>query len=98
MREGFRFEGAVDVFDAGPTVHCPTDQILTVRESREAMVGDIADRVESAAYIIATTRLDRFRVCRGALRMRRSRVVLSRDVARALEVGAGDRIRYVDFR
>ncbi|MDX1606574.1 MAG: arginine N-succinyltransferase, partial [Candidatus Competibacterales bacterium] len=29
-REGFRFEGCVDVFDAGPTLHCPIDTVHTV--------------------------------------------------------------------
>jgi arginine N-succinyltransferase len=32
-REGFRFEGCIDVFDAGPTIHAPLAQIRTVRES-----------------------------------------------------------------
>ncbi len=37
-REGFRDEGCVDVFDAGPTVGCPTDAIRTVRESGRRVV------------------------------------------------------------
>lgn len=34
LREGFRYEGYVDVFDAGPQVHAARDQIDTVRQSR----------------------------------------------------------------
>lgn len=35
-REGFRHEGYVDVFDAGPQVHAERDAIATVRNSRLA--------------------------------------------------------------
>src|SRR5215471_15506878 len=33
-QEGFRYEGYVDIFDAGPTVECFRDNIRTVRDSR----------------------------------------------------------------
>ena len=88
----------MDVFDAGPTVNCPTDQILTVRDSQEALVGDVVDTVESSTFMIASTSLERFRACRGGLRMLHNEVVLAREVAQALEVSSGDRVRYIHFR
>ncbi len=36
--EGFRFEGSVDVFDAGPTVQCPLKNIATLRDCRAVTV------------------------------------------------------------
>jgi len=37
-REGFRHEGYVDVFDAGPQMHAERDSITTVRQSRRTAV------------------------------------------------------------
>lgn len=32
-QEGFRFEGCVDIFDAGPTVECYVDRVRAIRDS-----------------------------------------------------------------
>lgn len=34
MREGFRYNAYVDIFDAGPTIEAPRDQIRTIASSR----------------------------------------------------------------
>lgn len=34
--EGFRFEGCVDIFDAGPTLECYVDRVRAIRESYQA--------------------------------------------------------------
>ena len=36
--EGFRFHRMVDIFDAGPVLSCPRDEIRTVSQSRRATV------------------------------------------------------------
>ncbi|RZJ93432.1 MAG: arginine N-succinyltransferase, partial [Brevundimonas sp.] len=36
--EGFRPNGLIDIFDAGPTVSCPRDHIRTVRDARRLTV------------------------------------------------------------
>lgn len=97
-REGFRFEGCVDVFDAGPTIHAPLDQIRTVRESRHALVGDVVEALEGHGYLIAAARAERFRACRGALRQcDDGSVRIAREVAEALELAQGDPVRYARF-
>lgn len=97
-REGFRFEGCVDVFDAGPMVHAPLDQIRTVRESTRITLNKITTRIDSELYMIANTRLDRFRICRGPLRINADGTADSiREVAEALDVRPGERIRFVRF-
>lgn len=97
-REGFRFEGCVDVFDAGPTVHAPLEQIRTVAASSRAVVGEVADALESETYMIANTRADRFRLCRGPLVVNEDASVrLTREVAGALQVAAGDSVRFARF-
>lgn len=95
-REGFRFEGCVDVFDAGPTVHCPLEQIRTVRDSLCASVRAVVKTVQSDSFIIANTRLDNFRMCRGNLRLQDNDTVrIPRDVADALKLEVGEQVRFI---
>lgn len=96
--EGFRFEGCVDIFDAGPTVHAPLAQIRTVRESVRATVREIIDSLESEPFMISTTRLDSFRVCKGNLRLENGgTAAITGEVARVLGLGIGDALRCVRF-
>lgn len=96
QREGFRFEGCVDVFDAGPSVHCPLDQIRTVRESLRAKVGTVVEAVQSGSFMIANARLHNFGVCRGNLRVQDDETVgITQDVAAALKLEVGDYLRFV---
>ena len=58
-REGFSFEGYVDIFDAGPTMNAKTDQIRTVRDSR---VGPVVAHGEAEGLMLcAAGRLQEFR-------------------------------------
>jgi len=97
-REGFRFEGCVDVFDAGPTVHCPRDQIHSVRTSRQARVSAVVADLDLRPHLIANTRLEDFSCCRGGLWVDpHNEVRITPAVAKALTVEPGDTVRYVLF-
>ncbi len=93
-REGFRYEGYVDVFDVGPQVHCDRDQIATVRRSR---TGSPVPLVSSAAgvrdHLICTTDLSRFRVTVAAAQPGGGDVALGDDAARALAPHRGEPLR-----
>ncbi len=63
LEEGFRFEGFVDVFDAGPQVHARLDTIATVRSSKEKrLVAASAPKKEQKSGLVCTTDLRGFRV------------------------------------
>ncbi|MBC2650220.1 arginine N-succinyltransferase [Novosphingobium aerophilum] len=59
--EGLRFTGHVDIFDAGPSVECPTDQLRTLVEGRHATVAETGDPAASTATLLAAGQLDSFR-------------------------------------
>ena len=66
--EGFTFDCYVDIFDGGPTVQAPTDQIRTVRDSREHVLESIADDLpDGQRVMLAAGRLSNFAVCYGPL-------------------------------
>jgi len=64
QKEGFEYRNFVDIFDGGPAIHCESNRIRSVAESRKVKVGEIASRVESETRLISNCRLD-FRTTRG---------------------------------
>ena len=94
-KEGFRFENYVDIFDGGPTMTAPTDQVRSLREARRAEVVAV-DRDGGGEALVATGRLTGFRCALGVAReIGRDGVVLSPETAAALGVGAGDEVVHV---
>jgi arginine N-succinyltransferase len=101
-QEGFRFGSHVDIFDAGPLVSAPRNEIRTITASRRAVVEDIVAEVGlPETFLISNARLD-VRCCLGHLRTvgdaPDARVELPRDIALALGVRVGDPVRYAPAR
>ena len=90
--EGFSYDCYVDIFDGGPTVRAPTDQIRTVRDSRELVLGKLCDAPgEGQRAMIATGRLTRFGACYAHLGEEADgTVTLDRSAAERLELQPGD--------
>src|SRR5205814_9036365 len=65
--EGFRYEGYVDIFDAGPTLECLRDNIRAVQQSRTLPVklgeeDPVPDNpVESIPWLVANRSFEAFR-------------------------------------
>ncbi len=59
-KEGFKFEGTIDIFDAGPVMQCHRDNIESMKQSREVTVASLSDAVslddESQALCIVSNR------------------------------------------
>ncbi|HXH04773.1 MAG TPA: arginine N-succinyltransferase [Candidatus Competibacteraceae bacterium] len=97
-REGFSFEGCVDVFDAGPTIHCRRDQIRTVVESRVRQLTAVRPVIQAERYMVGNTELAEFRATVTALRYADSGgVEISAEAAAVLRVRPGDYLRVVPF-
>lgn len=95
LKEGFRFENIVDIFDAGPTVHAKIDDIETVFNSDEYSVGSIGKPVISAKRcLVCNTVIEQFRVIETVVGFDTNQnIVLTEQDATQLFVSAGDRIR-----
>jgi arginine N-succinyltransferase len=87
--EGFRFEGYVDVFDAGPQVHAERDAIATVRNSR---VAGVATRPASL-HLVSAGDLASFRVTTASAFLRDGELTLDRRAIAALGLSRDDRVR-----
>jgi arginine N-succinyltransferase len=89
--EGFTFDRYIDIFDGGPTVTAPTDQIRTVRESEPDTVAAIGEG-GSKRVLIAAGRLNDFRACCANVKKGAEGLTLDRETADLLEVEVGDQV------
>ena len=90
-REGFQFDCYIDIFDGGPTMTAATDQVRTVRESRELVLERIAETVEGTNMMLARGRLADFAACCGDVAISpEETATVSRDTAALLGIEPGD--------
>jgi arginine N-succinyltransferase len=90
--EGFVFDRYIDIFDGGPTVTAPTDQIRTVREARSETIAEITDDGQ-IRMMVAAGRLKDFRACCASVKkLPKKGVSIDPQAADLLEVEVGDEI------
>jgi arginine N-succinyltransferase len=99
--EGFRYEGYVDIFDAGPTLECFRDNIRAVRQSAAftVVVGEdnpVPDSLTDEVLWLVTNRsFGRFRAVLAPAPARIAQFPLLPHAAAALGVDGGDTVRAV---
>jgi arginine N-succinyltransferase len=102
MEEGFRDDGYLDIFDAGPTVHAEIDNLKAIKDSRVATVTGVTDRTtnlgNSVVSLIGVGRCLDFRATAGRLLLdAENGCRMSPALAKALDLKVGDEIRHVAF-
>ena len=92
--EGFRFANMVDIFDAGPVLSCPRDEIRTIKQSRKLNVAGLVEgEIASPTFLISNAKVD-FRACKGPVEMVDETLVrLSRGCAQVLKLEPGEQVR-----
>ena len=95
--EGFRYEGYVDIFDAGPTVECDLLDISAIAHSRtyRAALNDAASVDAAVIYLVANTSLQNYRATLVSAAPVAGDFPLTAATAAALRVNAGEEIRAV---
>ena len=90
--EGFVWECYIDIFDGGPTVTAPTDQIKTVREAEWLKVGG-GHKERGKTMLVATGQLADFRCCYAQVKIdERGEALLDDKAMKMLDVGSGDTV------
>ena len=106
LREGFRYNNYIDIFDAGPTIEAHRDQIQTAASSKLVTVAEHSNDTSCGKrFIVANTKLDyRAVVDHITLNLEKAVVfsrfnesqgscILSQETAKQLEVKPGDCVR-----
>jgi arginine N-succinyltransferase len=90
--EGFVFDRYIDIFDGGPTVIAPTDNIRTVRESAYQTVLEVGEGGKQK-MLLATGTLKDFVACFASVkRIPRKGINVDSETAQLLGVKAGDQV------
>lgn len=96
-KEGFRYEGYIDIFDAGPALEVHTDQIKTVKKSKLYTVAKIKNNLESVELkILSNTSID-FRSCRAEVCIEDDKIYLDSKAANLLNVSEEDTVLVAEF-
>ena len=91
--EGFRYEGVVDIFDAGPSVSARVDELVAVRDSRMAKA--ISAGQAEGRWLVCAGRDGQFRATSAPLYASAIEASLTAATMQTLNVNTGDEIRYV---
>jgi arginine N-succinyltransferase len=95
-QEGFVFDRYIDIFDGGPTVTARTDDIATIRESREDEVLEIGEG-GPVKMLVSAGRLKDFRACCASVKkLPKKGVTIDPEAAELLEIGVGDTVLMVN--
>ncbi len=95
-RQGFKYNGYIDIFDGGPTLQATTQQLHIVQHSHRAVVSAIDELPERAGRSIVSNDLfSEFRCAMGWLKPAEDgSVILTPRLAARLNVRLGDSVRY----
>ncbi|PHR54862.1 MAG: arginine N-succinyltransferase [Robiginitomaculum sp.] len=91
--EGFRYEKFIDIFDAGPTMAAPKEQIRTVRDSITLIVSLAASNETTQIGLISNNRVSDYRTVYQEFNTDEENAYLTQDVMDALNVKIGDTVR-----
>ena len=100
-QEGFRYEGYVDIFDAGPTVECARDNVDAIRRASamNCTLGEedpVPDSLtDDILWLVCNRQFATWRALVVAAPPRVDRFPLLPDAAEALGVAEGDSVRAV---
>lgn len=92
-KEGFRYDGYVDVFDGGPTVHCRREHINSIRNAQVYTVA-INDAITDThqRYVMSNRNIEKYRIVTQPANLLDNTAEISTESAAVLGVSAGDTI------
>ena len=98
-QEGMYFEGYVDIFDAGPVLQARVSELRALRESQLSIIDTSAAEVtDDNPFLVASTRMQDFRVIATQAHPHRGRLALSVEQQQLLACRAGDAVRTMTLK
>lgn len=96
LKEGFQYNGYVDIFDGGPTIEVLRTDINTIKNSQTSPIYDIVDDVTLNRFLIGNTSLH-FRACMGSVLQHPKGIIIHRETAELLQLKRRDKVRFCEF-
>ena len=96
-KQGFRYQGYIDVFDAGPTMQAERATIRVVRKSKRSTLTEIKPLADENTHMVSSTKLPDFRMSYTALEKNSTGISLTKETVEALMLKKGDAVRYYEI-
>jgi len=95
-REGFRYNNYIDIFDGGPTIEAPKDEIKSISFSQLMTIKDVVSDISTTPYLLANASID-YKATVGSVCMDEinQTCTISRETAELLQLTEQDRIRII---
>ena len=94
LREGFRYNKYVDIFDAGPTIEAPLKEIKTIAHCRVMTIKNICDEVSSNDFLLSNNQVDfRATISCALVNDTNDTCTIDKETAALLNVNCGDNLR-----
>lgn len=94
-REGFRYDGYIDIFDGGPTIECHTADLRSVRESLVVHAFEGNPPTGQAPIVVGNCSVENYRsTITDTWKQHQSGLLLTAEVMSALRVHHGDEVRF----
>ncbi|WP_296253911.1 arginine N-succinyltransferase [Pseudomonas sp. UBA4194] len=93
--EGFRYQGYVDIFDAGPAVECETSKIRAVHDSQTLVLAIGTPGDDAPPFLIHNRKREECRITAAPARFASGTLVVDPLTAKRLQLNAGDQVRAV---
>ena len=92
--EGFRYEGYVDIFDAGPTVECDVEDVSAVAHCRKlkTVISNLTPADDALIYLVSSIGMDNYRATLVTATPVGDEFPLHSETAEAMSVAAGDEV------
>ena len=94
-KEGFRWNGHVDIFDAAPSVDSKINDVMSVKNSHTAQVVDVCNQSNGRQAMLANGDINAFKAVVSVVSITKSGVCIPSDTLHALGLNIGDSIRYL---
>jgi len=95
-KEGFEFDGYIDIFDGGPTMAAHVDHVRTIDDARVLPVADLSMRPgEARSSLLAKGRLQGFRAWQSDAAVIGGGLSLTADEATLHDIKVGDTLSHV---
>lgn len=96
-REGFRYEGYIDIFDGGPTIECHATDLRATRESEVVHAFDGNPPTDQPPIVVGTRGVADYRaIITSSWKRHQTGLLLTKETMSALRVHHGDEVRFYD--
>ena len=93
--EGFRYDGAIDIFDAGPSLKVPRDDLRTLKDSRLEPVYAADDKLDlTLTALVSNNSVKNFRCVLTQAAFKDNKLHMPQRTLKLLGLSAGEMARF----